>query len=128
MLTRLNILLLLAVMASAMLLVKTAYETRRLFDAIHRAETDGERLGGERTRLEAERQLQATNLRVERTAREKLKMSTATPAVAPPHRGAPPGATITSTLRATSSAARAGNRLYCPSAHRYSIATLRPWT
>ena len=74
-------LLLLAVMASAMLLVKTAYETRRLFDAIHRAETDGERLGGERTRLEAERQLQATNLRVERTAREKLAMRAATPAV-----------------------------------------------
>lgn len=79
--TRLNLLLLLAVIASALLLVNTAYDARRLFNAIHRAELESLRLEGEHKRLEAERQLQATNLRVERTAREKLKMSTATPAV-----------------------------------------------
>ncbi len=79
--TRLNLLLLLAVIGSALLLVKTAYDARRLFTNIHRAEVEAARLAAEYKRLEADRQLQATNLRVERTARERLKMSTATPAV-----------------------------------------------
>lgn len=79
--TRLNTLLLLAVIGSALLLVKTAYDARRLFTDIHRAETEALRLAGDHKRLEADRQLQATNLRVERTARERLKMATVTPAI-----------------------------------------------
>ena len=79
--TRLNAVLLLVVIASALLLVKTAYEARRLFTDIHRADTEALRLAGDYKRLEADRQLQATNLRVERTARERLKMNTVTPAV-----------------------------------------------
>ena len=79
--TRLNVVLLLLVIASALLMVKTAYDARRLFTEVHRAETEALRLAGDHQRLEADRQLQATNLRVERTARERLKMSTATPAV-----------------------------------------------
>jgi len=79
--TKLNVLLLAIVVASAFVLVRSAYDTRRLFAEIHRAEMDGQALAGERTRLEAERQLQATNLRVERTARERLQMRTLTPAV-----------------------------------------------
>ena len=79
--TRFNLLLLMAVIASALLLVKTAYDARRLFTEIHRAENETQRLDGEHKRLEAERQFQATNLRVERTARERLKMATVTPAV-----------------------------------------------
>lgn len=79
--TRLNLVLLMVLIASALLLVNTAYDTRLLFADIHRAEVESLRLQGEQKRLEAERQLQATNLRVERTAREKLHMSTATPAV-----------------------------------------------
>ena len=79
--TRLNILLLAAVLASAFVLIKSAYDTRRLFAEIHRAEVAGQTLASDKTRLEAERQLQATNLRVERTAREKLQMRTLTPAV-----------------------------------------------
>ena len=79
--SRLNAVLLLLLTASALMLVKTAYDARRLFTAIHRAETEALRLAGEHKRLEADRQLQATNLRVERTARERLKMSTVTPAV-----------------------------------------------
>ena len=79
--TRLNLLLLLAVIASSLLLIKSAYDTRRLFTAIHRAEIDAVRLAGEHKRLEAERQAQATNLRVDRTARERLAMRPATPAV-----------------------------------------------
>ena len=73
--TRVNILLLLAVIASALVLVKTAYDARRLFTDIHRAETEALRLAGDHKRLEADRQLQATNLRVERSARERLGMS-----------------------------------------------------
>lgn len=78
---RLNFVLLAAVIASALVLVSTAYDARRLFTDLHRADLEALRLQGEHKRLEAERQLQATNLRVERTAREKLRMATATPAV-----------------------------------------------
>ena len=79
--TRINVVLLLLVIASALVLVRTAYDVRRVFNEIHRAETEALRLAGDHKRLEADRQFQATNLRVERTARERLKMSTATPAV-----------------------------------------------
>jgi cell division protein FtsL len=79
--TRINIVLLLLVIASALVLVKTAYDARHLFTEVHRAETEALRLAGDHKRLEADRQLQATNLRVERTARERLNMKTVTPAV-----------------------------------------------
>jgi cell division protein FtsL len=79
--TRLNLLLLLAVIASSLVLIRSAYDSRRLFAEIHKAELEAGRLEGEYKRLEAERQAQATSLRVERTAREKLAMRTVTPAV-----------------------------------------------
>jgi cell division protein FtsL len=79
--TRLNLLLLLAVLASCMVLVQTAYESRRLFTAIDRARQQEVQLDTEFKRLDAERQAQATNLRVEAVARDKLKMRTASPAV-----------------------------------------------
>lgn len=79
--TRLNLVLLAATLASAMLLVRTAYDARRLFAELHRAEVETARLAGETKRLEAEREAQATSLRVERTAREKLAMRTVTPAI-----------------------------------------------
>ena len=79
--TRLNFALLLALIASAMFLVRTAYDARRLFAELHQAEVEASRLAGEAKRLEAEREAQATSLRVERTAREKLAMRTVTPAI-----------------------------------------------
>ncbi len=79
--TKINLLLLLAVIAFSLLLIRSAYETRRLFAAVHRSEVEALRLAGEHKRLEAERQAQATTLRVERTARERLAMRSATPAV-----------------------------------------------
>ena len=79
--TKLNVLLLIAVIASALLLVRTAYDARRLFSADHRADVEAVRLEGEHKRLEAERELQATNQRVDKSAREQLKMTTATPAI-----------------------------------------------
>ena len=79
--TRLNILLALALMGSGLLLVNSAYETRRLFSAIERAKAEERQLESEYKRLDAERQVQATHLRVERVARERLQMRTVTPAV-----------------------------------------------
>jgi len=78
---KLNLLLLAAVVGSGLMMIRSAYESRQLFAAIHKAENEALRLAGETQRLEAERQVQSTNLRVERTAREKLAMRTATPAV-----------------------------------------------
>jgi cell division protein FtsL len=79
--TRLNLLLLVLLLGSALMLVKTAYDSRRLFTALDRARAEQQRLDTEFRRLDAERQAQATHLRVEKVAREKLQMRTATPAV-----------------------------------------------
>ena len=78
---RLNILLLAALVASCLYLVKTSYESRRLFAELDRAGNEQRQLDVNYKRLEAERQAQATHLRVERVAREKLEMRTVTPAV-----------------------------------------------
>jgi cell division protein FtsL len=64
-----------------MFLVRTSYEGRRLFAALDRAKNEQARLDIDYKRLDAERQAQATHLRVEKVAREKLQMRTATPAV-----------------------------------------------
>ena len=79
--TKLNILLVIALLASALLLVKTAYESRQLFAALDQARVEQKQLDAEYKRLDAEAQAQSTHLRVERTARERLHMRTATPAV-----------------------------------------------
>ena len=79
--TRVNILLLVALVLSSLYLVRTAYDSRRLFAEFDKAKNEAARLDTEFTRLEAEREAQATSLRVERTAREKLAMRTASPAV-----------------------------------------------
>ncbi|HOM14610.1 MAG TPA: cell division protein FtsL [Rubrivivax sp.] len=79
--TRVNLLLLAALLGSCLYLVKTAYESRRLFHALDRARLESAQLDTEFKRLDAERQAQATHLRVEKMAREKLRMRTATPAV-----------------------------------------------
>lgn len=76
-----NLLLAAALLASSLLLVKTAYESRRLFDALDRARIEGQALETEHQRLQAERQAQGTNLRVEKVARERLRMRNADAAV-----------------------------------------------
>lgn len=76
-----NLLLLVALLASCLYLVKTSYEARRLFASLDRAKAEQAQLDTEFKRLDAERQAQATHLRVEKVAREKLHMRTATPAV-----------------------------------------------
>jgi cell division protein FtsL len=78
---KVNLLLILAVLASGVVLVHSAYESRRLFAALDRARADGERLAADAERLKAERHAQATNLRVEQVARERLGMRVITPAL-----------------------------------------------
>ncbi|MDR6859348.1 cell division protein FtsL [Variovorax guangxiensis] len=78
---RLNLLLLLAVLASAIYLVHTQYLSRQLFTELHRVQSETRRLELERDRLEVEKRAQATPLRVERLAKEQLKMRTTTPAI-----------------------------------------------
>jgi cell division protein FtsL len=79
--TRVNLLLALALLVSSLYLVRTAYDSRRLFTELDKARDEAARLDTEYKRLEAEREAQATSLRVERTARDRLAMRTATPAV-----------------------------------------------
>lgn len=96
--TRLSLLLLMALVGSGLYLVRTQYEARRLFADIEKAKAEAVQLQSDAKRLDAERQAQATNLRVERVARDKLGMRLATPdvtryvadAYAPPASGATP--------------------------------------
>lgn len=78
---KLTVLLLVALLGSALLLVHNSYDGRRLFAALDKAKNEKTQLDIEYKRLDAERQGQATHLRVEKVAREKLLMRTATPAV-----------------------------------------------
>jgi cell division protein FtsL len=79
--TRLNVLLLMALLASCIYLVRVSYDARRLFAEIDQAQTAEARLNTEFERLQTEQRSQATPLLVEKTARLKLNMRTATPAV-----------------------------------------------
>lgn len=79
--TRINLLLLLALVISSVYLVHVSYESRRLFAALDRAQSESRQLDIEHERLKAEKQSQATPLRVERVARDRLAMRSATPAV-----------------------------------------------
>jgi len=79
--TRLNLLLMIAVMVSGIYMVRSAYEARRLFTELDRAQSEARRLDADYQRLLADRQAQATNLRVEQVARERLKMRPITPAI-----------------------------------------------
>ena len=78
---RLNLMLLLAVLVSAMYLVHTQYQSRRLFTELDRAVAEARRLDTEHQRLQVEKRAQATPLRVEKLARALLNMRTATPAI-----------------------------------------------
>jgi cell division protein FtsL len=78
---RVNLLLLFGLLASCLYLVKVAYDSRRLFAELERAQVEGRALDIDYKRLDVERQAQATNLRVEKVARERLGMRNATAAV-----------------------------------------------
>ena len=79
--TRLNLVLLLAVLASALYLVRIQYESRRLYVELEKATAQNRKLEAENERLQIEKRTQATPLRVEKLAKEKLEMRSVTPAI-----------------------------------------------
>lgn len=79
--TRVNVLLLFVLLLSSVYLVRVSYESRRLFAELDRAQSEERTLDNDSERLKTELRSQATPLRVERTARDRLAMRTATPAV-----------------------------------------------
>ena len=79
--TRMSLVLLMAVMASALYLVRTQYESRRLYVELEKAMAQGRKLDMDNDRLQVEKRAQATPLRVERLARDRLQMRTTTPAI-----------------------------------------------
>jgi cell division protein FtsL len=95
---RLSMVLLALVVASAMVLVHSQYETRRLFVEHEKALKEAARLDTDLERLTVERRAQATPLRVEQIARQQLQM-----------RNPPPGITqyVTATGASTASARQA---------------------
>ena len=71
---RLNLALLLAVMASALYLVHVQYESRQLFTELDRAVNESRHLATDQQRLQVEKRAQATPQRIETLAREQLAM------------------------------------------------------
>jgi cell division protein FtsL len=78
---RINLVLALAVVASAVYLVGVQYESRRVFTELDKARAEARRLETESERLQVEKRAQATPARVEKIAREKLQMRQALPAI-----------------------------------------------
>jgi cell division protein FtsL len=79
--TRVNFILLVAVILSALYLVRTQYESRKLVTELYRASAQAHKLEVEYNRLDVERGAEATPVRVEKLAREQLKMHPITPAI-----------------------------------------------
>ena len=79
--TRLNLVLLVAVLVSALYLVRTQYESRRLVTDLDKATSEVRKLETDNERLQVEKRAQATPLRVEKLAKEQLQMRTASPAI-----------------------------------------------
>jgi cell division protein FtsL len=79
--TRLNLMLVLAVIFSAMFLVHSHYEARRSFMALEAATKEATRLELEHERLQVERRSQASPLRIEQIAKQQLQMRLVTPGI-----------------------------------------------
>ena len=78
---RLNLVLLVAVLASAFYLVHTQYESRRLYTALDRAQAQVRKLEAEHEQLQVERRAQATPARVQQLATRQLDMRAVTPGI-----------------------------------------------
>ena len=79
--SRVNGLLLIVLMVSAVYLVRVGYDARHGYYELDRAQAEQRQLDLDYDRLKAEKQAQATPLRVEKTARDRLAMRAATPAI-----------------------------------------------
>jgi cell division protein FtsL len=78
---RINLVLLLALVLSALYLVGVQYESRRVFTDLDRARNEARRLESENERLQVQKRAAATPVRVERLAKDKLQMHQANPAI-----------------------------------------------
>jgi len=78
---RLSVVLLIAVIASALYLVRVQYESRSLYMQIEKAQSEARKIESDRERLLAEKRGQATPLRVEDIAKNQLQMRPASPGV-----------------------------------------------
>lgn len=78
---RINLVLLLGVLLSALYLVNVQYESRQLYSALDRARSEARKLANENERLQVEKRAQATSARIESLARIKLQMRAANPAI-----------------------------------------------
>ena len=79
--TRVSLLLLVATVVSALWLVHSQYESRRIFMDMESARKEAKRIEVDHDRMKIERRAQATPLRVEQIARQQLNMRTASPAI-----------------------------------------------
>ncbi|MBV2163390.1 cell division protein FtsL [Comamonas nitrativorans] len=77
---RINLLLLLAVIVSALYLVQTQYASRRLFTELDQTITKGRQLETERERLQVEQRAQSAPGRIEHLAQQQ-GLQAATPAI-----------------------------------------------
>lgn len=78
---RLNLFLAVVLLLSCFWLIRSSYESRHLFIELEKAQSREHELQSDRERLQLDKRAQATPLRVEKLAREKLRMFNATPAV-----------------------------------------------
>lgn len=79
--TRLNLVLLLAVMGSAFYLVHLQYESRRLYVALERAKAASERLAEDHEQWVVQKRAHATPGRVQQLAMRQLDMRPAHPGI-----------------------------------------------
>ncbi|MDO8767946.1 MAG: cell division protein FtsL [Burkholderiaceae bacterium] len=79
--TRLNVVLFAAVLATMLSVVRTQYESRRLFVDMEKATIEMRRLEIDNATLQVDKRAQATPLRIEKLAQERLHMRSASPAV-----------------------------------------------
>jgi cell division protein FtsL len=79
--TRVNMALLMAVVVSALYLVHSQYETRRLFVEHEKTMKEAAQLEMALERLTVERRAQATPLRVEQLARQQLQLRNPPPGI-----------------------------------------------
>ena len=78
---RLNVLLFIAVIASGLYLVHVSARARNLFVELEKAQNEEHALETQYEQLQVDKRAQATPLRVEKVAREKLNMRTASASV-----------------------------------------------
>ncbi|MDP2416629.1 MAG: cell division protein FtsL [Hydrogenophaga sp.] len=78
---RFNLVLLLAVLASAFYLVHTQYESRRLYTALDRAQALTHKLNTEHEQLQVRKRAEATPARIQQLAILQLQMRPVNPAI-----------------------------------------------